>query len=448
MSNYYWHPMAPENHVEAYPRTRSGHGIGKIDFWRNDKGGLPIHAMCTGKIVRINTFTDGNYCMIQECNDSMLGLTFYIRYLHGIWVNTISTGDIVTKGTIIGYTSTNGGMYNDHLHLDFSWSPDIFDPVYGYLKDNNTKIEIANRTYNISGIDMHRALNYQLTDRGASGPTVPMGYCWLVFAQEPIYISKHDEPTGDYIEIDKAIYNNGKGTNDNQQAVNAYYTQTFSDSYCGSYPDSWTTFKSDACKDLRCIVDFAMHEVGSWPIASAVVVKLMRADVLASGYLNTGSSAGSATRMYDWMYRVTNELPGFIGPWAGWLDGYYIYNNGQGCITPSSNQYLPETDENLKRVQAMYRNFKYPNIYGTTLQDSYLSKSNYLPSVIKAANIMPMANGGYWSMVADAVPGAIVNYNPNTNRDDGKVNLGNNYWGRWLLYRQYNNINYFNSNPL
>jgi hypothetical protein len=83
----------------------------------------------------------------------------------------------------------------------------------------------------------------------------------------------------------------------------------------------------------------------------------------------------------------------------------------------------------------MYRNFKYPNIYGTTLQDSYLSKSNYLPSIIKAANIMPMANGGYWSMVADAVPGAIVNYNPNTNRDDGKVNLGNNYWGRWLLYR-------------
>lgn len=258
-------------------------------------------------------------------------------------------------------------------------------------------------------------------------------------------------PSGSIEKIQKSYYNNSKG-NDNQQAVNAYFTSSFSERFCGAYPSDWSTFQSDACKSIRCVVDFCMHEVGSWPITCAIAAKLLRSNVLSSGYLHCTNAIINSTTMYDWMNNVTHTLWGYIGPWEGPVDGVMIYNSGRGCITPGTGQYLPQTNENLKRVQAIYNNFRYPDIYGFDLQDSFKSKTNYLSSLIKAVSIMPTANGGYWnsngiSMIESAIYNAIVNYDPNTDIDYGKEKR-NSYWGRVLLYRQNGNINYYNPNPL
>ncbi len=92
MSHYFYYPLPDlldENgqYLSGHiPFSYVSHGAGKVDIYGNS---TPIYAMCDGTIMAINSFSDGNLNLCQECSDNALGKTFYIRYLHGIWDENI-----------------------------------------------------------------------------------------------------------------------------------------------------------------------------------------------------------------------------------------------------------------------------------------------------------------------------------------------------------------------
>ena len=108
--------MKPE---DAKMNTRGGHGCGKLDIPASH---TETYAMCDGKIARVGTYSDGSTVCALECTQSGLGITFYIRYLHGNY--TVKEGQQVKRGDLLGYTdSIGGGSIGDHLHIDFSAVP-------------------------------------------------------------------------------------------------------------------------------------------------------------------------------------------------------------------------------------------------------------------------------------------------------------------------------------
>lgn len=185
MSKYLYHPYG-DNALNANPYTRSGHGCGKLDMNGNH---TPFYAMCNGQIVSVGTYSDGNFYCTQLCEDNALGMPFYIRYLHGDYV--VNSGDYVTAGTLLGYTTTNNGRYNDHLHIDFIWGAGGWDsandkgqsgPVAGTFNSDKTIYTVSGKQLKIKPniINWNQLENWKNTD-GSSN----YGYCWVVFAQTP-----------------------------------------------------------------------------------------------------------------------------------------------------------------------------------------------------------------------------------------------------------------------
>ena len=146
MALMYYHPLGNDNYTIT-GTTYSGHGIGKLDFPGNQ---MPLYAMCDGVVAFCGLYTAvGNNpavsCCAIQCEDNGLGITFYIRYLHGVY--NVSVGDNVVRGQLIGYSSDVGSPGSYHLHLDFSAVPNNFYPIQGiidfqqktFLYNNNNK---------------------------------------------------------------------------------------------------------------------------------------------------------------------------------------------------------------------------------------------------------------------------------------------------------------------
>ena len=193
LSNLFYHPLG-ENALSIQPYTRANHGVGKLDFNGNH---TPFYAMCDGEITNINTYSpDFNIC--QKCTDNGLNKTFYIRYLHGVDY-TVSVGDYVTKGTLLGYTSNNNGLYNDHLHIDFSWVDNNFDPVEGIISEDKSKFIIQGEEYSIN---TNNSNFWNKVDewKNTSGSST-YGYCWLVFGQNPSYKTANIKGNSELLKV-------------------------------------------------------------------------------------------------------------------------------------------------------------------------------------------------------------------------------------------------------
>lgn len=186
MSSYFYHPFG-DNALNAKPFTRPEHGCGKLDMNGNH---TPFYAMCDGQIVGVGTYAEGGdfYCT-QLCENSALGMPFYIRYLHGDYV--VEKGQYVKAGELLGYTTDNNNPnYSDHLHVDFVWGQDWFlpndkgqvGPVTGSFNDDKTIYTVSGKQLKIkSGIIDFDTLEYWKNRDGSS----EYGYCWVVFAQTP-----------------------------------------------------------------------------------------------------------------------------------------------------------------------------------------------------------------------------------------------------------------------
>lgn len=90
--------------------------------------GDPIYVVADGvvKIAQWNNETAGNYVAVTHEG----GL--YTRYLHMCDI-TVSEGDTVKKGQIIGHMGTTGDSTGVHLHFDFSFNGSYINPM-AYLK--------------------------------------------------------------------------------------------------------------------------------------------------------------------------------------------------------------------------------------------------------------------------------------------------------------------------
>ena len=176
MSYYFYHPLGDNyNKWEAW--SYSNHGIGKVDFLTGKE--VPFYAMVTGKIVFCGTYSDGNVAIVQECTDSNLGETFYIRYLHGKNIQELN-GKIVEKGTKLGMVSNNNGRYSTHLHVDFSYVQNNFSPIKGELNEQERTWTCKGTKFNLQpDCDLQKVKN--LANANGYGYNTP-GYCWLVFA--------------------------------------------------------------------------------------------------------------------------------------------------------------------------------------------------------------------------------------------------------------------------
>ena len=173
----FFHPLGKENYNKegkSYNSNGKPHGVGKLDYSGDN---MPLYAMCDGTISYCGTYRDGVSCCALECTENGLGITFYIRYLHGIY--EVSQGQTVKKGDLLGYSS-NVGSDGAHLHIDFSLIPNGFQPVQGNL--DGTNFIYNNKSYSlISDVDLEQ-INKWYEQNGAGDGKI--GYCWLVMASK------------------------------------------------------------------------------------------------------------------------------------------------------------------------------------------------------------------------------------------------------------------------
>lgn len=367
----------------TYVQGGRKHGPGRLDMAFN-KTGEPIYSMTDGVVTGKGIYDNGidSYLHIQT-SDSILG-EFTIRYLHSDY-DEVSVGMEVKKGDPIGTVGahTTG---DPHLHIDFQIDPFNADDstFLGTLDYNNRTFSLNNAVYSLdSDIDLSLIKKWN-QQRGDAATNTSIGYCWLVFAQTPKWIAPTIGPD-DGIKIDRTIYDNHPGNpgHDNLDGVNAYFNAIFTEDFIGPPPKTWNDFLNNW--NLRCLVSFIRHETGAlihsnrWVFASAITAKIMRATVLCHKGVNEvwGASyntnnfqdwiltgAGGATDMgkYDG-YGTTSDHR-----WRAWIGSQYI-NAGKYLVTEDPNGYNNILNkDDLPWITAVYNNFRYPDIYGASLE--------------------------------------------------------------------------------
>ncbi|WP_443713414.1 murein hydrolase activator EnvC family protein [Ruminococcus sp.] len=100
--------------------------------------GTPIHASCSGKVIRINTTCThdygkesscgcgggyGNYVIIDHGNE------FITLYGHLSEVD-VEVGDEIKKGDVIGKMGSTGFSTGDHLHIEIRYQGYILNPAF------------------------------------------------------------------------------------------------------------------------------------------------------------------------------------------------------------------------------------------------------------------------------------------------------------------------------
>lgn len=220
----FYHPLGKEN-VDIEGATYSGHGIGKLDYSGNN---MPIYAMCDGVIYK-TTYSSPPGCTacILSCTVSNLNQNFYIRYLHGNF-NEVKDGDTVKRGQLLGYTSDNGSSGSYHLHIDFSYTKQGFEPVFGKIDDTHSTFLVSGESYSLktSNIDWSKITKWK--NQGGYNNN-QIGYCWLMMASNPTYISNESDIGGNdsIVNIGKqVIMAHYKNWQENIGLNNKYYNQS------------------------------------------------------------------------------------------------------------------------------------------------------------------------------------------------------------------------------
>ena len=78
----------------------------------------PIYAVADGIVTTAAThWSYGNYVQIYHGKDDE-GNTYSTLYAHMIQFPSVSSGQTVSKGTVIGYVGSTGNSTGNHLHLE------------------------------------------------------------------------------------------------------------------------------------------------------------------------------------------------------------------------------------------------------------------------------------------------------------------------------------------
>lgn len=380
-------------------KTYNGHGVGKLDFYASP--GDVVRSMTNGKVLKAGRDSSTEYtsCDILVSGDywkpnSVDGLV--IRYYH-IVDFPVSVGDVVNQGDILGYVDEKQvGTTGAHLHLDFC---NYVGGTYYLGKGPNLmgpRLNTEQLTY-----EQEQAISLW---QGQHGGNSGWGRCWEVIATPAVYQDTISSGTN----LDRTVYENTKGEDDNENAINAYFERTISDNFIKcTYPNTIDELNDDAHKPLRRLVQSAYGEFGTWPFAAASYAKLYRATIIGNSYIN--SVAENAVSLEDWLSKVYSGRPGWMG------------TANKGNITFSENM--------LSLAQAIYNNFKYPGCYGMELHSG---TEEFKQAILKAMSGIPLHNG-WVNYTWATTPVFAVLFNTKTNQDEGIK--GQPRGGVYLMYR-------------
>ena len=100
--------------------------------------GTPIHASCSGKVIKINTTCTHDYGKEESCGCGG-GYGNYVIIDHGNEFITlyghlsevdVEIGDEVKKGNVIGKMGSTGFSTGDHLHIEIRYQGYILNPAF------------------------------------------------------------------------------------------------------------------------------------------------------------------------------------------------------------------------------------------------------------------------------------------------------------------------------
>ncbi len=386
----------------------TGHGTGKLDL--NCKEGTPVRAMTDGIVIRAGKDNTSSYRSMQILvqgdedgyhmdsqgyigGDGSIGGKLIIRYYH-IGNFQFKIGDHVKQGDIIGYVGDPAvGSAGAHLHLDFSTnlSGALIGPQT-FLKD-----------VRISDID-----NLNLTQeqkdglkRWAKDEWKP-GRCWEVIVSLATW-KEASSNSNISVDVSQIKY----VQNMNQDAVNCYASKILSDNWIGKYPETENDLINNIqCRGVRYATAICSMELNFDGFSNVAYSKLLRAKMI--GEKHTGNT------MKEW------------------------FENLHPNQFANKSKWLAKTNLDLTLAQLVYKNLKYPELYGSELSSDEEIKKR----IIYAYQQIPIYNLSPMSYYPHAF---YVNYNTKTKQDEGDSGGA----GNLLYYRQQNgDMTYFNSKVL
>lgn len=91
-------------------------------------GGTPIYAVADGVVtIAANHYSYGNYVQVYHGADSS-GKTFATLYAHMKSWPSVSVGQTVKQGQLLGYVGNTGNSYGNHLHLEMRVNGNRINP--------------------------------------------------------------------------------------------------------------------------------------------------------------------------------------------------------------------------------------------------------------------------------------------------------------------------------
>lgn len=473
MSKFLYHPAGDyaQHYIDAdipvnnFPRTYASHGYGKID-WALPHG-QPIYSMtdgyvttlkdciegkdgCDGYTVCIKSdrqaycVSTGNYQTVYMSYIEMGGLSDRLAKELGVstgkntWSATGATKTYtsdtlkIEQGELIGYANSRRDYSTLHTDWTFNdrWGSGRGSPAANFENvDTIPQVQSSRLDENFSVKSNH--ISFKGEELGVDG-TVPQEggaksrysvypyYHYISVLQTPTKIvSENGEAQTGGIQLDRSVYNNTRGTDDNATAADFYFNGTISTTFMGDYPSSLDKLNGSSCKGIRRICQSCKNEFGDWPFGRVSYAKLYRATIIGNSYVN--SVTNGATNLEEWLAKA----------YAGRTDWMGGANTGNISYT---------SEKDLKYAQAIYNNLRYPGLYGA---DLHTGSEKFKQAIIKAASGIPLHNG--WVNYTWATPPAFaVLFNTVTDTDEGTS--GTPRSGVYLLYRgKSGDFNIFNS---
>lgn len=361
----------------------------------------------TTEYTSCDILVNGDYWPNKDDSDQR---KLVIRYYHIVEMPFL-VGDSVRQGDLIGVVDEQQvGTTGPHLHLDFCYTEkDGADNYYEkFLIGRKYEKGLALTS------EQQKAINLWKRQEGTEEE---WGRCWEVIATEATYISQT------IVSLDRSVYENSKGTDDNAEAVNFYFNGTISNNFMGfeGPPSNVDELNSDTYKPLRRLLTSCKGEFGGWPFAAASYAKLYRATIIGNSYINSGSGVASSTTLENWLSNAYKSRPGWMG----------TSNTGEETFSESD----------LDLAIAIYNNLKYPGIYG---EDLHTGTEEFKQAIIRAINGIPLFNGWVNNTWA-TTPVFAVLFNTEDNIDEGLQ--GKPRGGVYLMYRgKTGSIDMFNDN--
>lgn len=314
--------------------------------------------------------------------------------------NNTDNDDTDNNGNTDNENTDNENTDNDDINSYINISPHINDKEQLNNKFSLEAIDnsIAKYTVKCNENLVGRENGMVRLQNGGSSQYYPVYpfISYLVCQQTPTYISNSTStgPGGGISMLDKSQISCVE--NMDSQAVDFYLTGSMGESWIGQYPNSIQEVNSNQ-SGLRYAVAICKRELNFEIFSGVAYAKLLRAKMI-------GETWQSGNNMKEW----------FEGLHPSQFDG------------KSTWLAMTFSEDDLQYAQLVYMNLRYPEIYGS---ESFSGSQEFHDAIVFGCQQIPIYN---LSPVNYHPLAFVVNFNVNTNKDEGEHGGAGNF----LMYRQ------------